>query len=183
MTVLHIPATHFQIPVQRWHTFHNPVTSHTTTLKKNKKEKTFILYFLWPLCNPVWWLLIDHARIHRVWKIASFQLWKKTTPTARSYLPSDLRDQQPEILAPAQSSRVVSASDDIFLPSSFPVSVVTSQKQLQHESCVNHKSALFTPSIHKPEKPDLISACYPPCVLLFCPTPCVCLGVCEHDRH
>lgn len=41
----------------------------------------------------------------------------------RGYLRSDLRDQQPEILAPAPSSRVMSASYDNFLSSSFAQAV------------------------------------------------------------
>lgn len=54
---------------------------------------------------------------------------RKTTQTITSYLRSDLRDQQPEILAPVQSSRVISASDNNLLPSNSPVTVATSPKQ------------------------------------------------------
>jgi len=56
---------------------------------------------------------------------------KRKTTAVRSHLRSDLSDQHPEILAPAQSSRVISASDDNLLPSSSPDTVETSRKQPQ----------------------------------------------------
>lgn len=50
---------------------------------------------------------------------------KNKTKTFTSYLRSDLRDQQPEILAPVPSSRVISDPYDKRLSSGSPVAMAT----------------------------------------------------------
>lgn len=56
-----------------------------------------------------------------------------TTQRVTSYPRSDLKDQQPEILAPAQSCRVMSAIGNSLLASSSPVTVAT-QSNNDHKS-------------------------------------------------
>lgn len=120
------------------------------------------------------------SRAFRVEKPAS-GFWKQTTQTVRSYLQSDLRDQQPEIRAPVQFSRVISASHDNLRPSSLPVAVATDQNNKRSSGatlttmsngsyrCVSAPFILTSVPV-EPETvkiwPPLVSTCLSSCVLL-----------------
>lgn len=152
------------------------LTSFKSLMSKNTPQRTKkkirlpkSLHFLWPFNNPVKRLIMVHTHAQTVYvsfargALASCLHWEKTTAqTIQSYLRSDLRDQQPEILAPVQSSRLISASDDSLLPSS--VQNNSPDWSLEFVSCLNFHSITSMLCVLG-QQSKLISPCCCPCVL------------------